>query len=55
MVSPLPFFVLLWISLTVIEFSSSYVDAAASNVSAAKVRQISWKPRSVGFYFLFYF
>ncbi|KAJ9700151.1 hypothetical protein PVL29_005804 [Vitis rotundifolia] len=46
MVSPLQFLLLLWISSTILEFSSSYADAAGSNVSAAKVRQISWKPRA---------
>lgn len=49
MVSPLQFLLLLWISSTILDFSSSYADAAGSNVSAAKVRQISWKPRSVFF------
>ena len=49
MVSSLQFLLLFWISSTILEFSSSYADAAGSNVSAAKVRQISWKPRSVFF------
>lgn len=56
MVSSLQFLLLLWISSTILEFSSSYADAAGSNVSAAKVRQISWKPRSVFFIsFLIFF
>ncbi|RVX21661.1 putative prolyl 4-hydroxylase 4 [Vitis vinifera] len=46
MVSSLQFLLLLWISSTILEFSSSYADAAGSKVSAAKVRQISWKPRA---------
>lgn len=47
MFRPLPFLFLLSIALFLLESSGSYAASASSIINPAKVKQISWKPRSL--------